>query len=383
MRFKMQKPQFSMRREVRGLLHCSKLSMLAVTEAKGRGQVARMHLSQRRMVLMRCHLIISHALWPNTATSADVTAGLSLPAFATLAGRGRRESFEALPTRDWLAQCFGLTDFPAASLTVAMHLPQEQHGYWLRVDPVHLTINQRGAEIADPASLAVTKSEAVQLIAALNAQLAEDGLRFVMASAESWLLFVSTKPDVTFLPLDSVYGCTVHDALPHGPEAARWHRLVNEIQMLLHGHAVNDARARAGQLLINSVWLWGGGQYPLPEKLPRPTGVVYCNDPLLNTLASLSGAYSGHRPVGLSEVTGKDVWVLLDELDLSAQWGDAQAWRHGWQVLERDWFRPARHMLQQGHMRELHITLPEAGITITVCRADLLRLWRRAWLPWQ
>ena len=118
---------------------------------------------------MRCHLIISHAIWPDAAESARIGTGLLLPALAMLAGRGRRETFVPAPTRDWLGQCFGLADFPAAPLLLASVAPHEQSGYWLRADPVHLAINQHGAEMADPAALAISQDEATQLLAALNA----------------------------------------------------------------------------------------------------------------------------------------------------------------------------------------------------------------------
>lgn len=331
---------------------------------------------------MRCHLIIPSAVWPNPTESAEITAGLSLPAFSMLAGRGQRESFEPLPSRDWLAQCFGMVDFPAAPLTLAAVCPDESAGYWLRADPVHLAINQRGAEMADPAALSVTQEEARQLTALLNAQFGADGLRFVAATPQTWLLQVPARPDAIFTPLDSVYGRTIHDFLPQGAEAANWHRLINEIQMLLHGHAVNDLRASRNQPLINSLWFWGGGQYPLPQSLPRPTGVVHGNDPQLSALAGLAGAYCMPCPASLGEVSGNDIWVMLDDLSHPAQWLDAQAWRQGWEALEANWFAPARRMLLNGKMRELHLTLPEAGITITVRRVDFLRLWRRAWLPW-
>ncbi len=331
---------------------------------------------------MRCHLIISHAVWPDQAESAEVTAGLALPAFARLAGSGKREPFAPLSSRDWLGQCFGLDDFPAAPLTAAVACPDEEPGYWLRADPVHLAISQRGAELADPAGLALTEDEAGQLIETLNAQLSAEGWRFVAATPHNWLLRVPVKPEVMFTPLESVYGRNIHDFLPRGREAAAWHRLINEIQMLLHAHPVNDLRASAGRPLVNSLWPWGGGDYPLPEVLPRPAGTVHGSDPLLMALAGLAGARCLPAPRTFTELGGKDVWVVLDDLARPAQWRDAQAWRQAWLDIERNWFVQARKMLLRKKLRELHVTLPEAGVTVTVRRFDLLRLWRRAWLPW-
>ena len=37
-------------------------------------------------------------------------------------------------------------------------------------------------------------------------------------------------------------------------------RLMTELQMLLHEHPVNEARAARGVPTVNAVWLWGGGE---------------------------------------------------------------------------------------------------------------------------
>ena len=331
---------------------------------------------------MRCHLLIPHAVWPNRAESAEVTVGLTLPAFSRLAGRGRRESFVAISASDWLGQAFGLNDFPAAPLTLMAASADKSAGFWLRVDPVHLSINQRGAEIADPDALAVTQHEATQLIAALNAQFAEDGLYFVAAAPDAWLLRLPEVPESTFTPLESVYGRSIGEFLPQGPDAVRWHRLINEIQMLLYAHPVNDTRAGQGRPLINSLWLWGGGMYPLPDALRKPEGQVKSDDPLLATLTTLAGGHATSCPGSFSGIDGKDTLVVLDELTLPALWRDALSWREGWAALEQDWFAPALGRLRDGTLAELIITLPEAGVRMALRRGDLWRIWRRPWLPW-
>lgn len=331
---------------------------------------------------MRCHLLIPHVLWPRQAESAEITAGLTLPAFSRLAGRGQRELFTALPSRDWLGQAFGLDDFPAAPLTLKAAGIDEVAGFWLRADPVHLSVNQRGAELADPAVLAVTQDEAAQLIAALNQQFADDGLHFLAATPECWLLRVPERPDAAFAPLASVYGRNINEFLPQGCEAVRWHRLINEIQMLLYGHPVNDKRAGQGKPLVNSLWLWGGGTYPLPAVLQKPAAVVLGNDPLLAALCELAGVQYAAGSNGLSAMGSKDTLAVLDNLTMPALWHDALAWRNAWMALEQNWFAPALAALRTGRFSELIITMPEAGVKMKVYRNDLWRIWRRPWLPW-
>ena len=65
-----------------------------------------------------------------------------------------------------------------------------------------------------------------------------------------------------------------------------WYRLINEIQMFMHGHEINQKRLENGLLPINSLWCWGGGQ--LPE--PRGNEIHwYSSDELLNRFADKLG----------------------------------------------------------------------------------------------
>jgi hypothetical protein len=65
-----------------------------------------------------------------------------------------------------------------------------------------------------------------------------------------------------------------------------WYRLVNEMQMFLFQHDVNRERAARGQLPINSLWFWGGGE---PCGPPAGETAWYCDDGLLNRLAESRG----------------------------------------------------------------------------------------------
>jgi len=76
---------------------------------------------------------------------------------------------------------------------------------------------------------------------------------------DRWYLRLDSLPDISTLPLSQVAGRNVHGLLPGGKDAARWHQLFNEIQMLLFAHPLNEARETRGALPINSLWFWGGG----------------------------------------------------------------------------------------------------------------------------
>ena len=59
--------------------------------------------------------------------------------------------------------------------------------------------------------------------------------------------------------------------------------LVNELQMLLHEHPVNEQRAAHGQPTVNSVWLWGAGASADAGGRSRAhaEGVLVTDDPWL------------------------------------------------------------------------------------------------------
>ena len=58
--------------------------------------------------------------------------------------------------------------------------------------------------------------------------------------------------------------------MPAGPGAGAYHRLMGELQMLLHDHAVNERRTASGIPAINSIWFWGGGTAPEPVDIELP-----------------------------------------------------------------------------------------------------------------
>lgn len=65
-----------------------------------------------------------------------------------------------------------------------------------------------------------------------------------------------------------------------------WYKLLNEMQMFLHQHQVNQNREQRGLLPANSLWFWGGGNRP--DKFDQ--GIVwYCDDPVLNRFAANLG----------------------------------------------------------------------------------------------
>ncbi len=58
--------------------------------------------------------------------------------------------------------------------------------------------------------------------------------------------------------------------------------------MLLHAHAVNEARAAGGRAPVTSVWFWGGGR--AADAAPSGTIATWGGDRVAVALASAAGA---------------------------------------------------------------------------------------------
>lgn len=182
-------------------------------------------------------------------------------------------------------------------------------GWWLRADPVSLRPDGDRLLMLGNHAFSIRADEAAALGAELRDVFAARGFEFSTPHPKRWYLRLAQDPRVTLTALDDVVG---HDIMHHLPqaqdthEAARWRSLLNEVQMQLHGSPVNRARAARGELLINSVWFWGGG--PLPGVVPQRFVQVWSHEPLSLGLARLSGAASAAVPASGAE------WLQLATL---------------------------------------------------------------------
>ena len=189
------------------------------------------------------------------------------------------------------------------------------------------------------------RAEADALVALFNQHLGTDGLRLEAPTPERWYLLTEQLPDLVTQPLANVLGRPIAGQMPQGPEARRWARYLNEIQMLFHHSAVNQRREAAGIPTLNGLWLWGGGQR-LPVPATAPYNRVFSPDPLALGLAHTQGIPTAPLPADLGAVlaagdastptqlaTGGDLihWSGLWEAVLAA---DGTAWAASLSALE-------------------------------------------------
>jgi len=206
----------------------------------------------------RVTLLIPHLLWPepNDAYAFD---DLTVPGLTTLLVRGQFNRAAIEPWEASLLALMGVGEHSAAELRRRGEAdsPDARAANWLCADPVHLKFHHERIVLADTGAFSLAAEESAALIEALNREFGDLG-RFEAPHPERWYLSIAETLAYRAPPLSAAAGRTLD--LPEGGDAARVKRWLNEIQMMLHAHPVNQAREARGQPPVNGLWLWGGGE---------------------------------------------------------------------------------------------------------------------------
>lgn len=310
----------------------------------------------------------------------------AMPALELLLGRGRRALAERRSYEQWVGEACGLGEddpLPAGALTLLAEGGAPGDAVWLRADPVHLRLGRTDLTVVPAAAFALDAQEADSLAEALNAHFAPD-FELRPVRAKHWCARIATLPRISANPTADVAGRDVDTNLPRGEDAKRWHVLMNEVQMLLHRHPVNEARQARGIPEVNSVWFWGAGQ--LPEK---PADFrwrsVAADDPLARGLALHAGRSAQLLPASAEAwLSGQPDdgrhLVVLDALRLPSAIGDAGGWDAALAELEARWFAPLLGALRAGRIGMVTLHAPDGreALSVETVRGDLRRFWRRA-----
>jgi hypothetical protein len=325
---------------------------------------------------MNCHLLVSDLFWPASAGN-EPYRGLALPAFETLLARGRRLKTPGASLERALAAQYQLPDtLPLAPYSLRGDGGEPGTDWWMCADPVHLKIHGDRLVLADASRLAVTLEEARECVAALNAHFASDGVSFVAPRPERWYARTANEPRLRTTPTSEAAGRSIEALLPQGDDGARWRRVVNETQMLLHQQPCNLTREQQGRPAINSIWLWGPGR---SHELASTFDGVWADDPVASGLAAASGRTAQRLPAsGASLQAPREGAHLLVIKQPATAYGDLNEWREATENLERSWTAPLVTDVWNGALDSLTLygLGPDYGYTSVLTRRDRLRVWR-------
>ena len=327
---------------------------------------------------MQIQLLIPGLLWPAAQTRSPCE-GLRLPALAALLGAGSFRLKRATSADQILLSRFGLSpDAAIGPLRRAGErtLDAPVPGHWLCADPVGLHFAREHLLLMDASELAIGDEESAELVAGLNEGFGDIG-RFEAGCAERWYLRVDEPPHARFTPLADAVSRPVAYHLPTGNGADDWHRMINEIQVWLHGHPLNRAREADGRQPINSVWPWGAGALEEPSTAPGET--IIANGPLALGLGRSAGMRDAAGELRDFGAIGDNTLVCLDEAHQPALYRDLERWQQALRTLERDWFEPALQALRSGRLKRLQLTAAgdRATLELVIDRGLLWPFWKR------
>ena len=337
---------------------------------------------------MPCSLYIPHLI-PPREIGAALWRMVQAPQLKTLLAKARYDGSAPSAGEAALCRLFGVArqhDWPLAPLLARHENLDSASGYWLCASPVHLETRHNALVLTDPLTLDLDAATSAALAAPLAEHVRGENLTLHAPQPGLWLLHspAHTPPAMTTSSLDSVSGRDVRAFLPKGADSARWHRILTEMQMLLHAHAANDAREARGQMAVNSVWLWGGGTMPPPAAAPYAT--VWSDDACVRALAHHTGCRIEPAVANLSaaNITGRNLsseshFFSLEWLTPAMRQGDLQRWSSAVSALNRDWFTPLLAALQARRLDTL--TVLSGGDTGTwqfvIHPGDLMKFWRK------
>ena len=321
---------------------------------------------------MHCNLYV-----PDFFPAEGLPPSDSLAAAETLIARGRRRRMTPVSTEAWLFERFGVArqrDWPVAPYTLLADGGAPERNYWMRADPVHLQVGRDNLGLADSAAFDVSRAESEALVETLNRHFGE-AMRFYPVRPERWYVRLDKAPDMQTTPPAVARGVAIDENLPSGPDAMRFHALMNEAQMLLHEHPVNAGREARGEPALNSIWFWGGGV--IDAGRARPFSMVFGDDPLARGLALAAEIPARALPKNADSALAAlgDEGLVLVVLDAPRE---AQL-RERRTALERDWFAPLFAALKSGRIGMLTLQLcgTDSLLEVETVRSDLRYFWRR------
>ena len=333
-------------------------------------------------------IVIADLYLPPAAAEVRAAAALfhDLPGIE-YAGRFGTHAALAGGWREWLAEWLGRDDLagvaPACIAAAAIEAAATARGNatsWLAT-AVHLSAGLTRVHLDHRGVLRLPGAQQSTLAAGFTHVFGSSGYALTPLPSGDFLL---TTPGIAPLPTSEPARCAggeVAPGLPQGTAAGPLRRLLAEIEMWLHGQALNDARHAQGELPVTALWLWGAaGRRAQPQVRPaRTRASSFGRDAYLNGLCHLQGSTCRGLPQGLAEALAEsDAQRLILVLEAGGELHSGFQGTVAEAVAQLDsrFVSPALRALRRGECASLTLIVNDTRVTLR--RASALRRWRRA-----
>lgn len=191
-----------------------------------------------------------------------------------------------------LADCMGWLEYPALPFAQAYVEPDssDRHSYLL-FKPIHLKVDMHSAIVIPLEDNQSNNADFSILINDLKDYFKVD-CDIHSVPGGYWLMRLKQcQPPQHYPHYLSVIGRKADPYTEQSRVKLPWYKLMNEMQMYLYQHDINQNRLETGLLAINSLWFWGAGSLP---EVSRNEFQWVCDDELLTRFAGVSGLEVGN-----------------------------------------------------------------------------------------
>jgi hypothetical protein len=323
--------------------------------------------------MRRLTLILSDLYLPADGGSGEVPRIDALPALSGLLRFSPRPE-RIGDWRRWLLYRVGgqLVETPLASLCAAETLSGAALDTAWLATPVALEARLDHVRMVDRGLLRLDGDERAAWCAEFNRVF---GPNCTLHEGGERAFFLSgLKGSTTIADPARLLGDEIGPALPKA-DAPEIRRLWTEIEMWLHGTALNDARARAGKRPISALWLWGRNTDSRGSRGIEARDVeLYGGDPLICALSRAREWRPRGVPKAMAQVDGTREHVIAEFAVLTGHAQESLA------AMDANWFEAARQALRRGELSVLDIVANDRCFRITP--RSHWRFWRRreSWL---
>jgi hypothetical protein len=137
------------------------------------------------------------------------------------------------------------------------------------------TLGLTDLSVLDDEKIRLNEADSRVLCDAANLHLAQDGVVLRFIDANQWLVEIAQPIDVITEHPMFIVGENMRQFLPRGRDARMVERWMNELQMLLFNHPVNDTRQSNRLPPINVVWLHSFSSSDAPMMNTTPPTVLF------------------------------------------------------------------------------------------------------------
>ncbi len=286
-------------------------------------------------------------------------------------GRGRHERLTTDSSLEVAGRLLGFAGLLPAAALLAESEGIATTGCWvIALEPVAFR-GQAGRAVLQP--LPGLEEDAAATLFAAAVEFLADTPWTLQRGARRWYVLSTVTPDLHCPDPEQVWGREPLALQAKGADARRWNAFLNELQMFLAAHPVNQDGYTGGAEPWCLFWAWGEGRLPAARPVPRWQTVAAEADYLQAAAAWLGLPLSYPKAL-----------LAAARLPDNLLWVWSGAWLYPEAAKSFTALAPALRSLWRsgGHLECLTGLLASAGVErLILRRADHWRFWRRSTRP--